>query len=65
MNHAAKVAQAVYHRLSESFHTRTLNGTLTMQEVINLFSDIRLAFGESDEYSFVLHKGTTLYGMSL
>ena len=36
---------------------------LTIQEVMNLFSDIRLAFGESDEYSFVLHKGTTLYGM--
>ncbi|KAL3133354.1 hypothetical protein ABBQ38_007227 [Trebouxia sp. C0009 RCD-2024] len=32
------------------------------KEVMNLFSDIRLAFGESDEYSFVLHKGTTLYG---
>ena len=35
------------------------------QEVVKLFSDIRLAFGESDEYSFVLHKGTTLYGESV
>lgn len=34
------------------------------QEVIKLFSDIRIAFGESDEYSFVLHKSSTLYGQS-
>ena len=33
-----------------------------LQEVMKLFSDIRMAFGESDEYSFVLHKNTTLYG---
>ena len=26
--------------------------------------DIRIAFGESDEFSFVFHKGTKLYGAS-
>jgi len=26
------------------------------------FSDIRIAYGVSDEYSFVLHPATTLYG---
>ena len=26
------------------------------------FPDIRVAFGESDEYSFVFHKSTKLYG---
>jgi len=26
------------------------------------FPDIRIAFGESDEYSFVLHKDTQVYG---
>ncbi len=29
------------------------------------FSDVRLAFGVSDEYSFVLHKDTVLYGTLL
>ena len=33
-----------------------------VQEVLTLFSDIKLAYGESDEYSFVLRKETTLYG---
>lgn len=28
------------------------------------FPDIRVAFGESDEYSFVFHKSTKLYGMN-
>ena len=26
------------------------------------FPDIRIAFGESDEYSFVFHKDTKVYG---
>eukprot|EP00879_Flechtneria_rotunda_P021479 GHRR01022636.1.p1 GENE.GHRR01022636.1~~GHRR01022636.1.p1 ORF type:complete len:170 (+),score=34.21 GHRR01022636.1:658-1167(+) len=30
--------------------------------VMQEFSEIKLAFGESDEYSFVLHKDTQLYG---
>ncbi|CAG9460533.1 unnamed protein product [Pedinophyceae sp. YPF-701] len=30
--------------------------------VMEEFGDIRLAYGESDEYSFVLHKDTKLYG---
>lgn len=28
------------------------------------FGDIRLAYGESDEYSFVFSKTCTLYGMA-
>lgn len=32
------------------------------QAVLRDFSDVRLAFGMSDEYSFALHKDTTLYG---
>jgi tRNA(His) guanylyltransferase len=35
---------------------------IIMQGVMREFPDIILAFGESDEYSFVLHKDTTLYG---
>lgn len=29
------------------------------------FPDIRLGYGESDEYSFILHKSSDLYGESL
>eukprot|EP00884_Botryococcus_braunii_P004863 jgi/Botrbrau1/14378/Bobra.0014s0029.3 len=32
------------------------------QEVMETFPDIVLAFGESDEYSFIFSKQTTLYG---
>lgn len=31
--------------------------------VLVAFPDVRLAFGESDEYSFVLPPSTKLYGM--
>ncbi|GIM11702.1 hypothetical protein Vretimale_15132, partial [Volvox reticuliferus] len=31
-------------------------------EVMNEFPDIRLAYGESDEYSFVLGRNTDMYG---
>ena len=34
-----------------------------LQEVLKDYDDIVLAYGESDEYSFVFRKGTTLYGM--
>lgn len=30
-------------------------------DVLRTFGDIRLGFGESDEYSFVFHKSTTMY----
>lgn len=40
----------------------TKSSAIFFQEVLKLFSDVRLAYGESDEYSFVLHKNTTLYG---
>jgi tRNA(His) 5'-end guanylyltransferase len=30
--------------------------------VLREFADVRLGYGESDEYSFVLHPGTALYG---
>ena len=33
-----------------------------LQELLVEFPEIRIAFGESDEYSFVLHKSTQLYG---
>lgn len=36
-----------------------------MQSVLRQFPDIRIAFGESDEYSFVFHKDTRLYGASI
>ena len=39
--------------------------TSMMQEVMGEFPDIRLAYGESDEYSFVFHKSTELYGTRL
>lgn len=32
------------------------------QAVLRVFPDIAIAFGESDEYSFVFKKSTTLYG---
>lgn len=32
------------------------------QEVLNEFPDVRLAYGESDEYSFVLGRSTDMYG---
>jgi tRNA(His) 5'-end guanylyltransferase len=35
---------------------------LCTQAVMSEFPDVRVAFGESDEYSFVLHKGFTVYG---
>ncbi|MEW5300981.1 MAG: hypothetical protein WDW36_003867 [Sanguina aurantia] len=31
-------------------------------EVMREFPDVRIAFGESDEYSFVFHPGTEIYG---
>ena len=36
-----------------------------LQEVMGEYPDIRLAYGESDEYSFVFHKATELYGTCL
>lgn len=33
------------------------------KEVLNEFGDVRIAFGESDEYSFVFYKHTKIYGM--
>ena len=36
-----------------------------MQTLMRSLSDVRLAFGQSDEYSFVLHKSTQLYGEGL
>lgn len=38
---------------------------LAAQEVMHGFPDVRIAYGESDEYSFVLHKHTTLFGAPL
>ena len=36
-----------------------------LQTVMRSLSDVRIAFGQSDEYSFVLHKSTQLYGEHL
>ena len=49
---------------AESLHkllSRHLNCKLP-QEVLNTFGDVRLGFGQSDEYSFVIHKSSSLYG---
>ncbi|KAL0035230.1 hypothetical protein WJX79_007502 [Trebouxia sp. C0005] len=58
-----------FKKFSEQHHFEKPNDVRSLnlmnhaaKEVFKLFSDIKLAFGESDEYSFVLHKGTTLYG---
>ncbi len=32
------------------------------QAVLSEFPDIRIAFGQSDEYSFVFHKDTSIHG---
>lgn len=37
---------------------------LLLQCVMREFPEARMAYGESDEYSFVLHKDTNLYGAS-
>jgi hypothetical protein len=34
----------------------------TLQSVMREFPEARMAYGESDEYSFILHKDTNLYG---
>lgn len=40
-----------------------MDGHVTgMQAVMDEFTDMRLAYGESDEYSFALHKASKLYG---
>ncbi|KAL0055109.1 hypothetical protein WJX82_007102 [Trebouxia sp. C0006] len=58
-----------FTKFSEQHHFEKPNDVRSLnlmnhaaKEVFKLFSDVKLAFGESDEYSFVLHKGTTLYG---
>jgi tRNA(His) 5'-end guanylyltransferase len=33
-----------------------------MQCVMHEYPEARMAYGESDEYSFILHKDTQLYG---
>ena len=38
------------------------NWAVLLQEVMQTFGDIRLAYGESDEYSFIFSKTCTLYG---
>ncbi len=50
------------------FNTRScgwsaLTRAQRVQEVLKEYGDVVLAYGESDEYSFVFRKGTTLYGM--
>ena len=35
---------------------------MCMQEVLREVPDVRLGYGESDEYSFVLAKSTNMYG---
>ena len=38
---------------------------VAVQAVMEEFSDIRIAFGESDEYSFVFNKKTNVYGTNV
>lgn len=55
----------VYHT---SMHTRMQAScswpclTACLQEVMREFPDMRMAYGESDEYSFVLAKSSDMYG---
>ncbi len=39
-----------------------LSATIHVQAVFSEFTDVRIAFGVSDEYSFVLHKHSRLFG---
>ena len=41
---------------------RVSKGNVPMQAVLREFPDIRLAYGDSDEYSFVFHRKTDIYG---
>ncbi|KAH9850310.1 tRNAHis guanylyltransferase [Lenzites betulinus] len=57
-----------FHRLSEEHSFAKPNDERALQlmddaarDVMNEFKDIMLAFGESDEYSFLFRKSTTLY----
>ncbi|KAI0710215.1 tRNAHis guanylyltransferase [Earliella scabrosa] len=57
-----------FHRLSEEHNFVKPNDERALQlmdhaarDVMNEFKDIVLAFGESDEYSFLFRKSTTLY----
>lgn len=62
MNHAAQVLYQEALTPLQSLRERVIWLICVPQDVIKLMSDIRVAFGESDEYSFILHKNTTLYG---
>ncbi|OBZ72010.1 putative tRNA(His) guanylyltransferase [Grifola frondosa] len=57
-----------FHRLSEEHNFTKPNDERALQlmdhaarDVMNEFKDIVLAFGESDEFSFLFRKSTTLY----
>ncbi|TFY67821.1 hypothetical protein EVJ58_g1382 [Rhodofomes roseus] len=57
-----------FHKLSEAHDFTKPNDERALQlmdhaarDVMNEFNDICLAFGESDEYSFLFRKSTTLY----
>ena len=62
MNHAAQVLYQEALTPLQRLRERVIWLIYVPQDVIKLISDIRVAFGESDEYSFILHKNTTLYG---
>ena len=64
MDEAAKVGA---HAKSAPTADREVPGDLTIsalaqQEVHREFPDIRISFGESDEFSFVFHRDTEIYG---
>lgn len=77
MDESAKVQQS--HRLAPVSHgcgpsscnlpvaaahtTHHIVACCLLQSVMRDFPEIKLAFGESDEYSFVLHKDSNLYGV--
>ncbi len=44
-------------------HTDGAARVILVQAVMAEFHDIRIAYGESDEYSFIFHRATDLYGM--
>lgn len=64
-NHCTVSQQPVYSHTSSTCSSPSSPAPALpppLQEVLREFPDVRLAYGESDEYSFVLHPEAALYG---
>jgi tRNA(His) 5'-end guanylyltransferase len=51
-----------HHTPSPEIHLHVMIAFFYLQLVMREFPEARMAYGESDEYSFILHKDTQLYG---